>query len=194
MPPTKASLRKTLRAARREHAAAQPNTIRALLFNTPPRPLQAKLDPDAVIGLYFASPSEAPTAGYARFFKEHGHSITLPRFSSETSPMEFAEYTDPFAQSDLEIGPFGVHQPGALAPVVVPDVLFVPLVGFTPGGKRLGQGGGHYDRWLAEHPAALKIGLAWDIQCVEPEDALPIEPHDIALDAVVTPTRMYGSL
>ena len=67
-------------------------------------------------------------------------------------------------------------------------------MGFTPSGKRLGQGGGHYDRWLAEHPAVLKIGLAWDIQCVEPEDALPTEPHDIALDAVVTPTRMYGNL
>jgi len=56
---------------------------------------------------------------------------------------------------------------------------------------RLGQGGGHYDRWLAEHPAVQKIGLAWDAQlCAD----LPTEPHDIPLDAVITPTRIYGTL
>lgn len=191
---TKSELRKRLRKARREHAAAQPDQIRALLFHTPPRPLLARLGSQAVIGLYHATAHEAPTAGYARWFHEHGHRIALPRFASETAAMHFAEHTDPFAQSDLEPGPFGLVQPGGGAPELVPDVVFVPLLGFTPDGKRLGQGGGHYDRWLAEHPAAQKIGLAWDIQCVTPEDALPTEPHDIALDAVVTPTRMYGYL
>lgn len=191
---TKSELRKRLRKERREHAAAQPDSIRALLFHTPPRPLLAKLTPEAVIGLYHATAHEAPTAGYARHFHENGHTVALPRFASETVPMEFAEHTDPFAESDLEPGPFGMIQPDADAATITPDVLFVPLVGFTPSGKRLGQGGGHYDRWLSEHPEALKIGLAWDIQCVEPEDALPTEPHDIALDAVVTPTRIYGNL
>ncbi len=41
------------------------------------------------------------------------------------------------------------------------DVLFVPLVGFTAQGQRLGQGGGHYDRWLEAHPDAVPIGMAW---------------------------------
>jgi 5-formyltetrahydrofolate cyclo-ligase len=68
-------------------------------------------------------------------------------------------------------------------------VLFVPVVGFTEDGARLGQGGGHYDRWLAAHPGAVAIGLAWDCQRV---DALPVEPHDAPLAAVVTPTRLYG--
>ena len=56
----------------------------------------------------------------------------------------------------------------------MPEILFVPLVGFTPTLARLGQGGGHYDRWLAEHPPLLAIGLAWDAQACE---ALPTEPH-----------------
>lgn len=191
---TKSELRARLRKERREHAAAQPDSIRALLFHTPPRPLLANLASNTVIGLYHASAHEAPTAGYARYFHEHGHRVALPRFASETARMEFAEFTDPFGESDLEPGPFGIIQPSSDAATITPDALFIPLVGFTPSGKRLGQGGGHYDRWLAEHPAVLKIGLAWDIQCVEPEDALPTEPHDIALDAVVTPTRMYGNL
>ena len=62
-------------------------------------------------------------------------------------------------------------------------------MGFTAQGKRLGQGGGHYDRWLASRPATLRIGLAWDAQLVE---ELPVEPHDMALNAIVTPTRLYG--
>jgi 5-formyltetrahydrofolate cyclo-ligase len=72
---------------------------------------------------------------------------------------------------------------------VVPDVLFVPLVGFTADGGRLGQGGGHYDRWLEAHPETKAIGLAWDCQLA---DDLPREPHDRPLLAVVTPTRLYG--
>jgi 5-formyltetrahydrofolate cyclo-ligase len=68
-------------------------------------------------------------------------------------------------------------------------VLFVPLIGFTADGARLGQGGGHYDRWLPEHPGTLTIGLAWDCQL---EDTLPHEAHDQPLRAVVTPTRLYG--
>ncbi len=105
--------------------------------------------------------------------------------------MVFRAHSDPYDGEDLEVGPFGMLQPCEDASVLVPDVLFVPLVGFTEKGERLGQGGGHYDRWLAEHSEATKIGLAWDIQLCE---TLPTEPHDIALDAIVTPTRIYGAL
>ena len=72
---------------------------------------------------------------------------------------------------------------------MVPDVLFVPLLGFTKNGGRLGQGGGHYDRWLAAHPDTVSIGLAWDAQLV---DTMPLQEHDRGLSAVVTPTRFYG--
>jgi 5-formyltetrahydrofolate cyclo-ligase len=185
----KDNLRRTLRAARRDHVAALPDAIRGLLFHRPPSPLLARIGDEAVIGLYHAAPYEAPTGGYARFFHDAGHTIALPRFSGRAAPMAFARYADPYADSDLEVGPFGMLQPAAAAEAVTPDVLFVPLVGFTPALDRLGQGGGHYDRWLAEHPPKLAVGLAWDVQAC---DALPTEPHDQRLDAVITPTRMYG--
>ena len=70
-----------------------------------------------------------------------------------------------------------------------PDVLLVPIVGFTDNGERLGQGGGHYDRWLEAHPETIAIGMAWDCQ---KRDRLPVEGHDRRLHAVVTPTRFYG--
>jgi 5-formyltetrahydrofolate cyclo-ligase len=188
---SKSELRRTLRALRKAHVEALPDQVRGLLFHRPPAPLLARIGDQAVIGLYHAGAYEAPADGYARFFHEAGHTLALPRFAAPDTPMRFARHSDPHAGSDLEVGPFGILQPGAEAEPLVPDVLFVPLVGFTAEGGRLGQGGGHYDRWLAEHPPALAIGLAWDVQLV---DALPAEPHDAALDAVVTPTRIYGHL
>ncbi|GMN01647.1 5-formyltetrahydrofolate cyclo-ligase [Erythrobacter sp. MTPC3] len=186
---TKSKLRASLRKARREHVAAQSDNIRALLFHRPPAPLLAKIGADATIGLYHAGESEAPAAAYARFFHESGHRIALPYFADRGSAMEFRAHDDPFGESNLAAGPYNIAQPPADAEALLPDVLFVPLVGFTASGDRLGQGGGHYDRWLAEHPGRMTIGLAWDVQLCE---ELPVQPHDAAMDAVVTPTRIYG--
>lgn len=191
MTSSKDQLRKQLRAARRAHVRALPDSIRGLLFHRPPAPLLARIGDEAVIGLYHAGPFEAPAAGYARFFHEAGHTLALPRFGDRAASMTFARHTDPYGESDLEVGPFGMLQPDDDSDPLVPDVLFVPLVGFTPTLVRLGQGGGHYDRWLAEHPRALAVGLAWDAQACK---TLPTEPHDKPLHAVVTPTRIYGNL
>jgi len=65
----------------------------------------------------------------------------------------------------------------------------VPLVAFTERGERMGQGAAHYDGWLAKRPGTVTIGMAWDVQKV---DELPVEPHDVPLRAIVTPTRLYG--
>lgn len=187
--PTKSSLRKTLRAARKAYVEALPDSIRGLLFHRPPAPVAAQIAPDAVIALYHAGPYEAPACGYARFFHDIGHTIALPYFASREAGMAFRRHSDPHGESDLEPGPFGMLQPDADAGELIPDVLFVPLVGFTAALDRLGQGGGHYDRWLAEHTGVKAIGLAWDAQlCTD----LPTEPHDRRLDAVITPTRIYG--
>jgi len=189
--PTKSELRQQLRALRRLHVEAQPDRIRALLFHRPPAPVLDLIEPGAVIGLYHASRHEAPASAYAGFFAERGHRVALPHFATRTAPMTFRAHTDPFGASDLVPGPFGLRQPAGEPEELVPDVLFLPLVGFTETCERLGQGGGHYDRWLAEHPGRLTIGLAWDAQLIEPPSALPLEPHDARLDAVVTPTRIY---
>ena len=186
---TKDELRKQLHASRREHVASLPASMRTLVFMRPPAPLLDFVPEGATIGLYRANPHEAPAASYARFFFEQGHTLALPRFANKGAPMEFARFADPFEESDLETGPFGLMQPKTDAETIEPEVLLVPLVGFTENGERLGQGGGHYDRWLAAHPGTTAIGLAWDCQKV---GELPTEPHDLPLKAVVTPTRIYG--
>ena len=185
----KKQLRSELRRKRREHAAALPPQVSALVFNRPPAQILELVREGATIGLYRSDPGEAPSARYIRFFFERGHPIALPRVTTLDRPMEFRLHSDPWGESDLESGPLGLRQPGLDAPVVVPQVLFMPLVGFTAHGERLGQGGAYYDRHLAAHPETIAIGMAWDVQEV-PE--LPLEPHDMRLTAIITPTRVLG--
>ena len=185
----KQALREELRRARREHAAALPREVSALVFRQPPAPVRGLVPDGATVGLYSAIEGEAPTGGYIRFFHENGHTVALPRVTSTGERMQFHAHTDPYGESDLESGPMGLRQPAADMAELLPEVIFMPLVGFTANGARLGQGGGFYDRWLAAHPGSIAIGMAWDVQEV---DELPLENHDVPLSAIVTPTRVLG--
>lgn len=184
----KARLRSELRAIRRQTVAELPDAVGALVFSRPPAPVLERIREDAVVGLYRATASEAPTARYAQHFLEAGHRIALPRLLAEEGAMRFAEHTDPLGETDLEEGPHGLMQPGPEAEDLVPNIIFVPLLAFDEDGGRLGQGGGYYDRWIADHEQVLRIGLAWDTQRIE---RVPSEPHDKRLHLIVTPTRIY---
>ncbi|CAN5795918.1 hypothetical protein BH20ACT4_BH20ACT4_14390 [soil metagenome] len=73
--------------------------------------------------------------------------------------------------------------PGDIDPQVL-DVVVVPGLAFTPDGRRLGQGGGHYDRLIARlGPHCLAIGVCYAEQLLE---ELPTEAHDRTVDVVVT--------
>jgi 5-formyltetrahydrofolate cyclo-ligase len=75
--------------------------------------------------------------------------------------------------------------PACDGPVVVPDVVLVPCVGFTASGHRLGYGGGYFDRWLAEHRHVTAVGVAWSVTELGEAELAP-QPHDLALALVVT--------
>jgi 5-formyltetrahydrofolate cyclo-ligase len=60
----------------------------------------------------------------------------------------------------------------------------VPLLGFDAAGYRLGQGGGYYDRTLANLPQRpLTIGIGYEFGRLE---TIHPQPHDIPMDAIVT--------
>ncbi len=75
--------------------------------------------------------------------------------------------------------------PTSDGPPVAPDVVLVPCVGFTPGGYRLGYGGGYFDRWLAQHPGVTAVGVAWAIGQID-DAAFDAQPHDQPLTLIVT--------
>lgn len=68
------------------------------------------------------------------------------------------------------------------------DLIIVPVLGFDKDNNRLGLGGGYYDKLLADQPQAKKIGLCFEAGYYEKH--LPTEPHDIALDTIVTEKRV----
>ena len=64
------------------------------------------------------------------------------------------------------------------------DVVVVPGLAFTADGERLGQGGGHFDRFLTGvRVDCLRIGVAFHEQVVA---ELPITEHDVTVDVVIT--------
>ncbi len=67
------------------------------------------------------------------------------------------------------------------------DITITPGLGFTASGKRLGYGRGYYDKWFVAHKSGHKIALAFECQLL---DGMSSEPHDIAVDIIVTENRV----
>lgn len=189
LPADKSSLRASLRAARRvAHAAftALPAATRQRVIDDMATRLLAHLPAaPTVIASYRAVASELDPAPIELVLREHGHGIALPRITGPDRALAFHRLDNP---ARLIPGPHGIAEPDPGLPVVRPAVLLVPLVGADTAGRRLGQGGGYYDRTLAAlHRDApmLAVGLAYDVQITP----IPAEPHDQPLAAVLTPTR-----
>ena len=176
---TKAALRTLARQRRRAFVAdrgdaffpAHGAAVDALLHCLPP---------GACVAGYAAMHSEADPHLLLTRLHNLGFALALPWIDGDDPKMAFRQWV-PGAPLDLSEAKFSQPQPDA--PIVTPDVILLPMLGFDAAGNRLGQGAGHYDRALALIPQALRIGLAWSAQAF---DALPADPWDMPLDAMLT--------
>ena len=95
----------------------------------------------------------------------------------------------------LTDGGFGTMAPAGDAPECDPHIMLVPLSAFDGRGNRIGYGAGHYDRAIARLTGSgmrpRLIGLGFECQRV---DAVPAEPHDVPLDAMITETGLHPSV
>lgn len=180
----KQQLREKLRFRRRHFTANLDGIAQLAAFRALPAPLASLIADHAVIGAYAAWGDEPDVMPMFAALGEAG-ALALPHHQGRVETMDFRRWKPGEA---LTKGPWGTRQPAADAPVANPDIIFCPLVGFDRHGGRIGQGGGHYDRYFAAHPAALRIGVAWSVQEV---DAVPRESTDIALDAVLTEQEFF---
>ncbi len=108
--------------------------------------------------------------------------VGIPIVLGEGRPLEFHRWE---ADAAMVAGPFGAMVP-VRAEIVIPEIVVLPLVAFDAKGRRLGYGGGFYDRTLdllRQSGPVLAIGFAYAAQ--QAED-LPVEPTDQGLDAIVT--------
>ena len=90
----------------------------------------------------------------------------------------------PYDESRLELGSFHIEEPTGSDTVDPQDIelVVVPAVAYDRNGNRLGRGKGFYDR-LLRNTKATKIGVGYEFQLV---DEVPSEPHDVAVDIIIT--------
>jgi 5-formyltetrahydrofolate cyclo-ligase len=137
----------------------------------------------ATVALFASMRGEIDTRPLAELLSAAGHVLALPVVAGRGTPLVFRAWR---LDHVLAPGHWRIPEPGADAPILDPDFLFVPLAAFDRAGHRLGYGAGHYDRTLAALHARRNVrafGLAFGVQEVE---RLPAEPHDVALDGIVT--------
>jgi len=111
-------------------------------------------------------------------------SLSLPRVDSGSLAMHQVR-----SPHELAPGKFGILEPPATATKSRGpwDLILIPGLAFDRCGGRLGRGRGYYDRFLAQHPEAVRVGICFDEQVVQ---ELPLEPHDFRLNALVTPSEI----
>jgi 5-formyltetrahydrofolate cyclo-ligase len=178
----KTNLRRELRARRKAFVASLEPRERARLETAVCERVLARLPAAGVVGAYAAFGDEIDPAGLTALLG--AERVALPAFESRDAPMLFR-----MSGNGLERGPFGMMQPGRDAAPARPDVLLVPLVGADERGRRIGQGAGHYDCFLARNPVRT-IGLAWEVQLV---GEIAPDPWDVPLDAIATPARWIAA-
>lgn len=177
---SKEILRLRMSAERRDAAAARPDAGRHAARNFMDRvPIPA----GATISLYHPMKDELDTKPLAAALIERGFRIALPVTPKKRGPLTFRAFRD---GDPLSADRYGVMTPSEAAPEVRPSIVVTPLLAFTRDGKRLGYGGGYYDRTLAamrEAGDVLAVGFAFGAQEVE---TMPFGRNDQRLDMIVT--------
>jgi 5,10-methenyltetrahydrofolate synthetase len=132
-----------------------------------------------VLGFCWPYKGEFDLRPLAARWCEAGATVALCALTEEGAPMRF-RYWSPAVP--LVPGAFGIPIPLA-TDIRVPDLIFVPAVGFDAQGYRLGYGGGYFDRFLADlDPKPIIVGVSYGLLGVP-----SIRPHtyDVAMDFVV---------
>ncbi|WAC73567.1 5-formyltetrahydrofolate cyclo-ligase [Roseateles sp. SL47] len=175
-------LRRALRARRRDWWASPEARLAEDRLGEQLLDLLRQLEPLS-LGLYWPLEGEFNAADWARAHKlDASLQLALPfaRKGGDSGGAAHMRFHRWDGQTPTVKDECGI--PTATGPVLVPEVLLVPCLGFTREGYRLGYGGGYFDRWLEAHPGVTTIGLAW--ACTE----LPFEvqPHDQPMTIVLT--------
>jgi 5-formyltetrahydrofolate cyclo-ligase len=178
----KAALRVRLRGVRRRLAIEIPDAAERAARRLP----LSRFSRFRIVAAYHPRGSEidpGPVVDAILGFDPGSTQAALPVARDRESPLIFRLWRRGEA---LVADAAGVAAPPLSAPQVSPNLVIAPLLGFDRAGGRLGQGGGHYDRTIAnlrrDRPVFF-LGLAYAGQEI---DAVPTDRHDQRLDAILT--------
>lgn len=139
------------------------------------------------IAAYYSVGTEPDTRGLIFALWKRGSYVVLPVLMPD-GDLDWASYEGP---ESLAPGPRGVLQPvepvRGTGTVARADVVLVPALAVDVRGRRLGRGGGSYDRALARvGPQVPTIALLYDSELLP---SVPAEEHDQAVRAVARPEQ-----
>jgi 5-formyltetrahydrofolate cyclo-ligase len=192
--PSRAQLRRQLRAARRALSRSQQQrAARDLYRQLVQQPMFRRA---RHIALYLPNDGEIDPRLLLRAAQRHGKATYLPVLSAWPKNRLLFQRIHP--QEPLRLNCFKIAEPvpnrARQRKVWTLDLVLMPLVGFDPDGGRLGMGGGFYDRSLAYRKLRTHtqkprlLGLAHECQKVE---KLAMASWDVALQATVTDRAWY---
>ncbi len=152
------------------------------------RGLPIEITPGLVVSGYSPIRSEIDPVPLMRALAAQGARLALPAVMARGKSLAFRAWSP---NDRLILGPLGILEPSPAAAEIIPDIMLVPLAAFDRAGHRIGYGAGHYDFTLAhlrKAKAITAIGLAFAAQEIK---AVPALAHDVALDYVLTETRVF---
>ena len=135
------------------------------------------------VGIYCATATEPATEKLIADLLGRGARVAVPMQHGDGYRWGWVE-----ADTRWRKGAHGIREPVQSQPAAPNElrVVVVPGLAFDAQGGRLGHGRGHFDRLLATCDA-LRVGLCFENRLVE---SVPMEPHDVRMDVVVTEKRM----
>ena len=170
-----------LRRELRERRAARAEAERALAGEALARHA-AQLQP-ATVAAFVGTRTEPPTVPLLQALRSAGRRVLLPLLR-EDMDLEWAEFTSADA---LRPARRGIPEPPGpslgLDAISEAGLVLTPALAVDATGRRLGQGGGSYDRALARAAAAV-VAIVFDDELL---DEVPVEGHDRPVAGVLTP-------
>jgi 5-formyltetrahydrofolate cyclo-ligase len=139
------------------------------------------------IALYVARFPEPDTGPLLDWLRAAGTEVLLPVLYDDND----LGWGAAASSEELVTGRLGLSQPPVdLGPAAIAraDLVICPALAVDRYGVRLGRGGGSYDRALARLPSGTPAWAA--VYDSEVLDVLPADPHDRAVQAALTPTRL----
>lgn len=140
-----------------------------------------------IVAGYYPMKNEFDCEFIIKYLLNLGYRVGLPCVKEGSRLLVFREWNGD--EDGLAIGKFKIKEPRNENPDVIPEVIFVPMLGFNSEFNRIGYGGGYYDVTLKEYYGSLSIGLAFSEQyCID----LPVSNHDVPLSLIFTEKGLFN--
>ena len=144
------------------------------------------------VGSFMSIRSEISTIQLNKAILDIKKKLAFPSIEKNSETLTFKTTK---SDKSFKLGKFNIPEPTNDSKEIIPQLFFVPCLGFDLNGFRIGYGGGFYDKTFEKlkklNLLFYAVGFAYDEQ---KQNKLPIEKFDYKLDFVLTEKQLYTFL